>query len=145
MIKLVSKKHKGLDKEYAIESAYKMELAICESLEFWEEMVKEGCEELLAESKTTLRQHVNKKDYDETPYVQKWVMEELPISSDLMWGEGSSTSGNYDTDVSECFEMEEGSNWDSDCGSSDQPDIQAVKWDEIDRKLAELRNKDRFL
>merc|ERR1711977_628123 len=144
MIKLVSKKHKGLDKEYAIESAYKMELAICESLEFWEEMVKEGCEELLAESKTTLRQHVNKKDYDETPYVQKWVMEELPISSDLMWGEGSSTSGNYDTDVSECFEMEEGSNWDSDCGSSDQPDIQAVKWDEIDRKLAELRNKDRF-
>ena len=72
-------------------------------------------------------------------------MEELPISSDLMWGEGSSTSGNYDTDVSECFEMEEGSNWDSDCGSSDQPDIQAVKWDEIDRKLAELRNKDRFL
>merc|ERR1712072_487636 len=90
------------------------------SLEFWEEMVKEGCEELLAESKTTLRQHVNKKDYDETPYVQKWVMEELPISSDLMWGEGSSTSGNYDTDVSECFEMEEGGNWDSDCGSSDQ-------------------------
>jgi hypothetical protein len=29
--------------------------------------------------------------------------------------------------------------------SSDQPDIEAVKWDEIDKKLAELRQADRFL
>ena len=39
--------------------------------------------------------------------------------------------------------MEEGSGWGSDFDSGDQPDIQAVKWDEIDRKLAELRNKGR--
>ena len=144
MIKLVSKKHRGLDMDHAIESAEKIELAICESLEYWEKMVKDGCEELLAESRTTLREVVTKKDqYEDPPYVHRWIMEELPLSSDLMWGEGSETSGNYDTDVGECFEMEEGSGWGSDFDSGDQPDIQAVKWDEIDRKLAELRNKGR--
>lgn len=145
MIKLVAKKHRGLDMDHAIESAEKMEFAMCESLEYWEKMVKHGCEELLAESRTTLRDVVTKKDQygDDPPYVHKWIMEELPISSDLMWGEGSSTSGNFDTDVGECFEMEEGT-WGSDFDSSDQPDIQAVKWDEIDRKLAELRNKGRL-
>merc|ERR1711977_21346 len=129
----------------AMAAAEKMEHAICESLEYWEKMVKEGCEELLEESRTTLRQVVTKKDqYQDPPYVHKWIMEELPISSDLMWGEGSSTSGNYDAEIGECFEMEEGTGggWgsDFDLGSSDQQ-IQAVKWDEIDKKLAELRNK----
>jgi len=120
---------------------------MCESLEIWEKMIKEGCIELLAESKTTLRQLVNRPNND-PPYVHKWIMEELPISSDLMWVEDtnllSKNAGGKKSagDLSKCFELEEGTM--SDCNSSDQPDIQAVKWDEIDKKLAELRNKDRF-
>mmetsp|Transcript_2103 Transcript_2103/g.4750 ORF Transcript_2103/g.4750 Transcript_2103/m.4750 type:complete len:667 (-) Transcript_2103:51-2051(-) len=147
MIKLVSKKHRGLDADHAMESAEKIELAMCESLEYWEKVVKEGCVDLVVENKTTLRQIVNKKDKsDDPPYVHKWIMEELPISKDLMWGEGSSTSGNFDTDCFEdCFEIEEGAaRFGSDCGSSDHAGIQAVKWDEIDKKLAELRSKNRF-
>jgi thioesterase domain-containing protein/3-oxoacyl-(acyl-carrier-protein) synthase/acyl carrier protein len=153
MIKLVSKKHRGLDQKNAFESAEKMELAMCDSLEIWEKMMKEGCLELLAESKTTLRQIVKKPDKEkEPPYVHKWIMEELPMSSDMMRVEDISVSGNLkplgDVEVcwSECLKVQR--NKSEDCNnsdSSDQPDIEAVKWDEIDKKLAELRQADRFL
>jgi len=153
MIKLVSKKHRGLDQKNAFESAEKMELAMCDSLEIWEKMMKEGCLELLAESKTTLRQIVKNPDKEkEPPYVHKWIMEELPMSSDMMRVEDISVSGNLkplgDVEVcwSECLKVQR--NKSEDCNnsdSSDQPDIEAVKWDEIDKKLAELRQADRFL
>merc|ERR1711977_622261 len=139
MIKLVSKKHRGLDAKHALETAEKLENAISEAIEIWEYMTEEGCEELRKQSQNTLR-NITKRPDNEPPYVYKWVQEDLPIVADNDWdGLSNSSSSMFDAEWKECLNGGEGR-----CALARKADIlKMMNWDHIDKKLEEFRNRNR--
>jgi len=137
MIKLICKKHRGLDAKHALETAEKIELAICESLEIWERMTEEGCHDIVVETFNTMR-HIPKlpTNKNDPPYVNKWVQEDLPISTDVAWDEVSSNSSMFEADWNQADEHEG--------RVARQVDImKSVNWDFVEKRLAELRSKGR--